>query len=49
MAQSQALVAADTLAAVDLGGVRRLLDVGGGTGAFLAAVGRAHPGIELAL
>ncbi|MFM1863721.1 MAG: hypothetical protein RLZ26_2243 [Pseudomonadota bacterium] len=49
MAQSQALVAADTLAAVDLGGVRRLLDVGGGTGAFLAAVGRAHPGIALAL
>jgi len=49
MAQSQALVAADTLGAVDLHGVRRLLDVGGGTGAFLAAVGRAHPGIELAL
>jgi demethylspheroidene O-methyltransferase len=49
MAQSQALVAADTLGAVDLSGVRRLLDVGGGTGAFLAAVGRAHPQMELAL
>lgn len=49
MADSQALVAEDTLRMVDLGGVRRLLDVGGGTGAFLAAAGRAHPALQLGL
>lgn len=49
MAQSQALVAADTLAQVDLSGRRRLMDVGGGHGAFLSAVARAHPGLDLML
>jgi demethylspheroidene O-methyltransferase len=49
MAQTQAIVAADTLAAVDLRGARTILDVGGGTGAFLAAVGRAYPDLALAL
>jgi demethylspheroidene O-methyltransferase len=49
MAQTQGIVAADTLAAVDLRGARTLLDVGGGTGAFLAAVGRAWPDLGLAL
>lgn len=49
MADSQGLVAEDTLRLVDFRGITRLLDVGGGTGAFLAAVGRAHPGIELML
>lgn len=49
MADSQGLVAADTLRAVDLRGVRRLMDVGGGTGAFLAAVGAAYPGLEMVL
>lgn len=49
MAQSQALVAEDTLRMVDLKGVTTLLDVGGGTGAFLAAVGRAHPKLNLHL
>ena len=49
MADTQALVAADTLRLVDFGGVARLLDVGGGTGAFLAAVGRAHPSMRLDL
>lgn len=49
MAQTQALVAEDTLAAVPLRGTRCLLDVGGGTGAFLAAVARAHPRLDLAL
>ena len=43
MARSQALVAEDTLAAVSLRGVGTLMDVGGGTGAFLAAACAAHP------
>lgn len=34
MAQSQQIVAADTLAVVDLGSARHLLDVGGGYGTF---------------
>lgn len=49
MAQSQQLVAQDTLRAVSFRGVQRLLDVGGGTGAFLEAVGRATPGLEMML
>lgn len=46
MADSQALVADDTLRLADFRGIGTLMDVGGGTGAFLAAVGRAHPGIR---
>jgi demethylspheroidene O-methyltransferase len=46
MTDSQVLVAEDTLALADLRGVRRLLDIGGGSGAFLEALGRSHPGIE---
>ena len=49
MSDSQALVAADTLGLVDLSGVKRLMDVGGGTGAFLAAVGAAHPALQMTL
>lgn len=49
MADSQALVAEDTLASIDLSSVRHLMDVGGGTGAFLAAVGAHSPGLELTL
>ena len=49
MAESQVLVAEDTLRLVDLSGVGRLMDVGGGTGAFLAAVGAAHPHLSLDL
>lgn len=49
MADSQTLVAEDTLAAVDLSGARHLMDVGGGTGAFLSAVGRAAPHLALTL
>ncbi|NBC97354.1 MAG: methyltransferase domain-containing protein [Deinococcus-Thermus bacterium] len=49
MAESQTLVAEETLRAVRVAGIRRLMDVGGGTGAFLAAVGRAVPGPELVL
>ncbi|WP_135447134.1 methyltransferase [Tabrizicola caldifontis] len=46
MADSQALVAEDTLRLVDFRGIGTLMDVGGGTGAFLQAVGRAHPRIR---
>lgn len=42
MADSQRLVAADTIAAVNWSGCARVLDVGGGTGAFLTALGQAH-------
>ncbi len=45
MSDSQTLVAQDTLATVRFAGVHRLLDVGGGSGAFAAAVCRAQPGI----
>ena len=49
MADSLALVADDTLAMVSLRGVSRIMDVGGGTGAFLAAVGAAYPDIRMTL
>lgn len=49
MADSQGLVADDTLRLVDLRGVRHLMDVGGGTGAFLAVVGKAHPQVKRTL
>ncbi|MCA3510714.1 MAG: SAM-dependent methyltransferase [Rhodobacter sp.] len=49
MSDTQGLVAEDTLRCADLSGVRRLLDVGGGTGAFLAAAGARYPSLELAL
>jgi demethylspheroidene O-methyltransferase len=49
MADSQTLVAEDTLRLVDLRGVRHLMDVGGGTGAFLRAVAAAHPALRLTL
>ncbi len=49
MADSQALVAEDTLRMVDLTGCRRLLDVGGGTGAFVAAAGAMYPRLRLDL
>lgn len=49
MSDSQALVAADTLATVSLSGVQRIVDIGGGTGAFLAAVAADHPDIALTL
>jgi demethylspheroidene O-methyltransferase len=49
MAATQAMVADETLAAVPLGGVRRLLDVGGGEGAFLEAAALRHPRLGVAL
>lgn len=49
MADSQALVAEETLRVIDLRGVHRLMDVGGGTGAFLRAVRDAYPELRLRL
>jgi demethylspheroidene O-methyltransferase len=49
MAQSQRLVAQDTLAQISLTGVSRLLDVGGGTGVFLDEVHRVADGVERVL
>ncbi len=49
MAQSQLLVADDTLDRVSLKGVTRLMDIGGGTGAFLAEAGRRYPALALTL
>jgi demethylspheroidene O-methyltransferase len=47
MAESQALVSADILDACDLRPFRKLLDIGGGEGAFLCAVGARFPAIAL--
>jgi len=49
MAQSQGLVAQDTLAAISLNGVTRLMDVGGGFGAFGQAVVTAYPAMQVDL
>jgi demethylspheroidene O-methyltransferase len=49
MAQSQTLVAEEALRVLDLKGIGTLLDVGGGTGAFLTAVGLAWPDLKLHL
>jgi demethylspheroidene O-methyltransferase len=49
MADTQGLVAEEVLAAVSLKGVRRLIDVGGGTGAFLAEAGRRWPALSMVL
>jgi len=49
MADSQVLVSEDTLRAISFKGIQRLMDVGGGSGAFLMAVAQAYKGIDLAL
>ncbi len=49
MADSQRLVAEDTLATLNFRGISHLMDVGGGTGAFLAAVSQAWPDMDLTL
>ncbi len=49
MAATQPTVAADILSAYDVSRHRRLMDVGGGEGAFLAAAGAHAPKLELML
>ncbi len=49
MADSQGLVADDTLQSVSLAGVEHLMDVGGGTGAFLCKAGAAWPHLRMTL
>jgi len=49
MADSQRMVAEQVLGAFDFSGFRALLDVGGGSGTFLAEVGRHQPDLALAL
>jgi demethylspheroidene O-methyltransferase len=49
MAASQPLVAEQVLDAVRLDGVRCLMDIGGGEGAFLAAVAQRMPALPLQL
>jgi demethylspheroidene O-methyltransferase len=49
MAASQPLIAEEVLEAYGFRGHRTLLDVGGGDGSFLRAVGAAHPGLSLML
>ena len=46
MQTSQRLVAEQTLQAYSFRGVKRILDIGGGTGAFLLAVKKKYPQIE---
>jgi len=47
MATSQAMIARDILAAYDFSKHTRLLDMGGGHGAFVTAVARQHDDLEL--
>lgn len=49
MAASQPMVAEQVLEAFDFSRHRRLLDIGGGHGAFVAEVAARHPGLGLAL
>lgn len=49
MAASQPMVATEVLSSYPLGGHRRVMDVGGGSGAFLSAVAAAAPHLELAV
>jgi demethylspheroidene O-methyltransferase len=49
MSQSQALIVDDVLAAYSLAPHRRLLDVGGGDGHFVAAVAKRWPHLEVAV
>jgi demethylspheroidene O-methyltransferase len=49
MADSQRMVAADTIAAIDWSRSHRVMDVGGGTGAFLTALGQAQSHLHLTL
>ena len=49
MSDSQSVVAEETLRHLTLTGVQHLMDVGGGTGAFLRAVSARWPGLRLTL
>jgi demethylspheroidene O-methyltransferase len=49
MAATQAMVAEQVLDAFDFRGITRLLDVGGGSGAFVKAVTSVHPRLETAV
>ncbi|MBI1400622.1 methyltransferase [Hyphomonas sp.] len=49
MAETQALIARDVLEAYNFSRHRSVMDVGGGLGAFLSAVGAAHPTLGLTL
>lgn len=49
MAESQALVADEVLDSYPLKSHKRLLDIGGGAGAFLSAVAKRTPGLALTL
>jgi demethylspheroidene O-methyltransferase len=49
MAESQAMIAEQVLAAVSLRGRRRLLDIGGGLGVFVSAVAERWPELSLTL
>ncbi len=49
MAASQSFIAEDVLGAFPFGRYRRLLDIGGGAGAFLSAALKRHPKLEGAL
>jgi demethylspheroidene O-methyltransferase len=46
MAQSQPMISAELLHAYSFAGHRRLLDVGGGNGAFLSAVAQKYPQLQ---
>ena len=49
MAETQAFIARDVMAAHDLSTYAHIMDLGGGTGAFLSAVAHAHPSPQLTL
>jgi len=49
MAASQSMLAEEILDAYDFGRHARLLDVGGGEGAFITAAGARHPALTLSL
>jgi hypothetical protein len=46
MVEITRLIADDLVRAFDFAGARRIVDIGGGHGALLAAILRAHPGIQ---
>lgn len=49
MTDSQALVAQDTLDLVRFGSATHIMDIGGGSGAFLCALGQKYTGVDLTL